>query len=87
APDTPVTNSQDSPWTLLGPVLPGDTPAPLPTLPAGSYPQWDNETVYVAGDRVQLGLVPYEAKWWTQGSEPGVAIVGGTPWVLIMPTN
>ncbi|NTV40166.1 MAG: glycosyl hydrolase family 18, partial [Demequinaceae bacterium] len=41
APDTPVTNSQDSPWTLLGPVLPGDTPAPLPTLPAGSYPQWD----------------------------------------------
>ena len=87
APDTVVTNAMDSPWTLLGPVLPGDTPAPLPTLPAGSYPQWDADEVYVAGSRVQLGLVPYEAKWWTQGAEPGVAIEGGTPWVLIMPTG
>ena len=28
----------DSPWKLVGPVLPGDTPAPLPTLPAGHLP-------------------------------------------------
>ncbi len=84
APDTPVATATDSPWTLLGPVLPGDTPAPLPTLPAGSYPQWDPEEVYVAGSRVQLDLVPYEAKWWTQGQKPGVAIAGGSPWVLVL---
>ena len=84
APDTPVASAQDSPWTLVGPVLPGDTPAPLPTLPAGSYPQWDPAQAYVAGSRVQLGLVPYEAKWWSQGQKPGVSVAGGAPWVLIV---
>jgi chitinase len=87
APDTPVNNPFDNPWTLLGPVLPGDTPAPLPTLPEGSYPEWDPETVYIAGDRVQVGLVPYEAKWWSQGTEPGVPVEGGSPWVLIIPAG
>jgi chitinase len=87
APDAVVSNPLDSPWTLLGPVLPGDTPAPLPTLPEGSYPQWDVEEVYEAGSRVQFGLVPYEAKWWTQGTEPGVPVAGGTPWVLIIPAE
>ncbi len=87
APDAAVSNPLDSPWTLLGPVLPGDTPAPLPTLPEGSYPQWDPEEIYTAGSRVQLGLVPYEAKWWTQGAEPGVPVEGGTPWVLVIPAN
>ncbi|MBI1378391.1 MAG: glycosyl hydrolase family 18 [Frankiales bacterium] len=85
APDTPVASSYDSPWTLLGPVLPGDTPAPLPTLAPGTYPQWDPAQAYVAGSRVQLGLVPYQAKWWTQGQKPGVAVSGGSPWVLVAP--
>ncbi|MCG2797041.1 MAG: glycosyl hydrolase family 18 [Cellulomonas sp.] len=87
APDTAVTNASDSPWTLLGPVLPGDTPSPLPTLPADSYPQWDATQAYVAGTRVQLGLVPYEAKWWTQGQEPGTSVAGGSPWVLVIPSD
>ncbi|GHS86724.1 exported chitinase [Actinomycetota bacterium] len=87
APDTPVVVETDSPWTLIGPVMPGDTPAPLPTLPEGSYPQWDPAETYVAGTRVQLGLVPYEAKWWSQGQEPGVPVAGGSPWVLITPSS
>ncbi|MCB2413775.1 glycosyl hydrolase family 18 [Demequina sp. TTPB684] len=87
APDAVVSNPLDSPWTLLGPVLPGDTPAPLPTLPEGSYPQWDDEEIYEAGSRVQVGLVPYEAKWWSQGTKPGVAVAGGSPWVLIIPAE
>jgi chitinase len=87
APDTAVANPYDSPWTLLGPVLPGDKPAPLPTLPAGSYPDWDPAQVYVAGDRVLLDLVPYEAKWWSQGVEPGVAVEGGSPWLLVLPAG
>lgn len=85
APDTAVANAMDSPWTLIGPVMPGETPAPLPTLPEGSYPQWDADETYVAGTRVQLGLVPYEAKWWSQGQEPGQAVAGGSPWVLVVP--
>jgi chitinase len=87
APDTVVANPLDSPWTLLGPVLPGDTPAPLPTLPAGSYPQWNATQAYVAGTRVQLGLVPYEATWWTQGQQPGTSVAGGSPWVLVLPSG
>lgn len=85
APDTPVSHPADSPWTLVGPVLPGDRPAPLPTLPANTYPQWDEEQAYTAGTRVQVDLVPYEAKWWTQGQKPGTAIAGGSPWMLVIP--
>lgn len=85
APDTPVANAQDSPWTLLGPVLPGDTPAPMPTLPPGTYPQWSPTHTYTAGSRVQLGLVPYEAKWWSQKQEPGLFFANGSPWLLILP--
>ncbi|MBD3784709.1 MAG: glycosyl hydrolase family 18 [Micrococcales bacterium] len=85
APDMPVANPADSPWTLVGPVLPGDTPAPLPTVPAGTYPAWDPKQTYTAGMRVQLGLVPYEAKWWSQGQKPGESAVGGSPWLLVTP--
>jgi chitinase len=84
-PDTAVANAKDSPWTLVGPVLPGDTPAPMPTLPAGTYPQWNPTQAYVTGSRVQLGLVPYEAKWWSQKQEPGLSLAGGSPWLLVLP--
>ena len=86
-PTTPVASEYDMPWTLLGPVLPGDTPAPLPTLPSNTYVQWDPDTAYVEGTRVQVGDVPYEAKWWTQGQEPGRAISGGSPWLLVYPAQ
>ncbi len=85
APDTSVANAKDSPWTLLGPVLPGDTPAPMPTLPAGTYPQWNATQAYTAGSRVQRGLVPFVAKWWSQRQEPGLAYSGGSPWLLLLP--
>ena len=38
---------------------------------------------YFAGTRVQMGLVPYQAKWWTQGQQPGISAVGGAPWLLV----
>lgn len=85
-PTTPTATEYDNPWTLIGPVLPGDTPAPLPTVPAGTYDAWDAATVYVAGDRVQVDGVPYQAKWWNQGQQPGEALPGGSPWTLINPS-
>ncbi|MBR7743286.1 glycosyl hydrolase family 18 [Phycicoccus sp. BSK3Z-2] len=85
APDASVARPADSPWTLVGPVLPGDTPAPLPTVPDGTYPEWDAERAYTAGMRVVLDGVPYEAKWWSQGQVPGENVVGGSPWLLVVP--
>ena len=87
APDSRVETASDTPWTVLGPVLPGDTPAPLPTMAAGTYSQWSADRSYVAGARVQLGLVPYQAKWWTQGQQPGTSVSGGSPWTLVYPTE
>jgi chitinase len=86
APDTPVASAYDTPWTLIGPVLPGDTPAPPPTMAPNTYDQWNASTPYLAGSRVQVGLVPYEAKWWTQGQRPGDTFSGGSPWVLVYPS-
>jgi chitinase len=70
-PDLPVATADQTPWTLIGPVLPGDTPAATPTLAAGTYPDWDAAAVYVAGSRVLLEGVGYQAKYWNQGSQPG----------------
>ena len=42
APDAPIVNEWETPWTLIGPVLATDTPvAPVPTVAAGTYPAWD----------------------------------------------
>ena len=85
-PDIPVASADLTPWTLIGPVLPGETPAPTPTLPAGTYPEWNIADVYVAGSRVLLDSVGYEAKFWNQGSAPGAppSKPGETsPWELV----
>jgi chitinase len=82
APDEPVVNEWDTPWRYLGPVLPGDRPAPTTTVPDGTYAEWEPDLVYVKGDRVQLDGVPYQAKWWTRGEQPKVEVIeeGDTPW-------
>ncbi len=85
-PDTAVATADQTPWTLIGPVLPGDTPAPTPTLPAGTYPQWDPKTVYVAGSRVLQDGIGWQAKYWTQGDRPGAIPASPTddsPWQLL----
>lgn len=69
-PDDPLLDQDASPWTLVGPVLPGETPLPAPTLPAHTYPAWLPGTVYHTGDRVMLEGIPFVAQWWTQGENP-----------------
>jgi chitinase len=84
-PDAPVATPSDTPWTLIGPVLPGEHPAPTPTLSAGTYSDWSPSTIYVGGDRVLYDGVGYQAKWWTQGDVPGVAVISpsDTPWQVL----
>lgn len=82
-PDNPVLQSWQTPWELIGPVLPGDKPIAQPTLPSGTYPEWRGTAAYNAGQRVLFSGVPYQAKWWTQGDSPAKASAdpNGSPWI------
>jgi len=84
-PDDPAVKSYDTPWTLIGPVLPTDVPRVQIELPAGTYPEWSPGTAYQTPDRVMLGAVPYQTKWWTQGDSPEGSLVSenGGPWRLL----
>jgi chitinase len=81
-PNNPVLQEWQTPWELIGPVLPGEKPIPQATLPAGTYPSWSGTTVYNAGDRVLFNGVPFQAKWWNQGQSPAAASSDpdGSPW-------
>jgi chitinase len=81
-PDDPVLQTWQTPWELIGPVLPGEKPVPQATLPAGTYPNWSGTTIYNTGDRVLFNGVPYQAKWWNEGQSPAAASSdpGGSPW-------
>lgn len=86
APDTPIVNEWETPWTLVGPVLDTDTPiAPVPTVAPGTYDAWDGTAIYQEGDRVEFRNYGYVAKWWTQGEQPGIEVPNewDTPWELI----
>lgn len=82
-PDNPVLNSWQTPWQLVGPVLKGEKPVAQPTLPAGTYPNWEGTTAFTTGSRVLFDGTPYQAKWWTQGDSPAAASANpdASPWV------
>lgn len=82
-PDSPVLQSWQTPWVLIGPVLPGEKPIPQATLPEGTYPDWTGTTTYNTNDRVLFNGVPYQAKWWNQGQSPAAATSNpdASPWV------
>jgi chitinase len=81
-PDNPVLQSWETPWQLLGPVLPGETPLPLATLAKGTYPEWNGDTEYSGGQRILFEGIPYQAKWWTKGDSPETASADpdSSPW-------
>ncbi len=81
-PAAQVAYSWQTPWELLGPVLPTDHAPKLPTLPSGTYPTWSVTTLYSAGQTVLYQGLPYRAKWNDQGVSPliGTATNSGSPW-------
>jgi chitinase len=82
-PDNPVLQTWETPWRLIGPVLPGEKPLAQATLPNGTYPEWSGTQMYDAGQRVLFKGAPYQAKWWNQGQSPAAASSNpdGSPWV------
>jgi chitinase len=83
APDNPVLQAYETPWELIGPVLPGEKPTVLQTLPAGTYPEWSGDDAYEANQRVLFQNIPYQAKWWNRGESPAAASSNpdASPWV------
>jgi chitinase len=81
-PDSPVLQSWQTPWELIGPVLPGEKPIPQATLPDGTYPKWKGTTTYNTGERILFNGVPYQAKWWNKAQSPAAASSNSeaSPW-------
>lgn len=71
-----------TPWELIGPVLPGDRAPRIAPLPVGTYPAWKLGTQYTAGDKVLYNGLPYVAEWANQGVSPtaGTGNLSGAPW-------
>ncbi len=84
-PDDPVLQESQTPWRLIGPVLPGETPVPVPTLPAGYFPTWREDVAYEAGKRVMHQGIAFEARWWNTATSPESSLVdpGGSPWAAL----
>jgi chitinase len=82
-PDNPVLQEWETPWKLVGPVLPGEKPVQQATLPEGTYAEWAGSTEYDAGQRVLFKGAPYQAKWWNKGQSPAAASSNpdSSPWV------
>lgn len=83
SPDDPILQAHETPWELIGPVLPGEKLIKKQTVPAGTYPEWSGEEVYEANSRVLFQDTPYQAKWWNRGDSPAATSSSpeGSPWV------
>lgn len=83
-PDLAADNGSQ-PWTLLGPVLPGEKPIERPKLPADAYPDWDTAKEYRRGERVIFEGDGFEAKWYSRGDSPDAALVQPqeSPWRVL----
>ena len=81
-PSAQVQFAWQSPWELLGPVVPGEGQSATFTLPPGSYPAWAQGTAYQKGNKVLYQGLPYEAKWANQGVSPAseASDPSGSPW-------
>ncbi len=72
----------ETPWELLGPVLPGDHAPVMHRLRRGTYPAWSLRRTYTAGEKVLYKGEPYVAKWTNQGVAPSAVLSNpsGSPW-------
>jgi chitinase len=81
APDAPAQNPWETPWQLVGPVLSTDRPPAIPTLAAGTFPDWSPKATYVKGTRVLYQGLPYIAKYLTVDDLPDASLSDPeSPW-------
>ncbi len=82
-PDNPVLQAWETPWQLIGPVLPTDKPMKQLNLPPNMFPAWSGKRIYDAGDKVLFEGTAFRAKWWNQGESPAAATSDSdsSPWI------
>ena len=82
-PDQPAASQWDTPWQIVGPVLPSD--ARSAAAAGAANPRWSADSVYLRGDRVRHDGFLYEAKWRTQAQEPQLDPdrPDASPWTVI----
>jgi cellulose synthase/poly-beta-1,6-N-acetylglucosamine synthase-like glycosyltransferase len=81
-PQAQVQYDYQTPWELLGPVLPGDH-APVINVPAAdTFPAWFITTQYQIGAKVLFDGLPYQAKWANEGTSPQTQVSdpSDSPW-------
>ncbi len=83
--DDPAADVQyawQTPWLLIGPVLPGEHAPTTTTLPFGTYPSWSPSVAYHPGVTVLFAGLPYQAKWYNEGDSPAAepGDPSGSPW-------
>jgi chitinase len=79
---TAADSATSDPWLLIGPV-PSSSHTYQPKLLApANQPLWLPTTVYHQGERVSLGGLPYQARWYTKGDQPLDQLPGNpnSPW-------
>jgi cellulose synthase/poly-beta-1,6-N-acetylglucosamine synthase-like glycosyltransferase len=81
-PQAQVQYAWQTPWELLGPVLPGNHAPVIPRPSTGTYPAWSISTKYQGGDKVLYEGLPYVSKWDNEGVSPAGAANDPTdsPW-------
>jgi cellulose synthase/poly-beta-1,6-N-acetylglucosamine synthase-like glycosyltransferase/chitodextrinase len=81
-PQAQVQYAWQTPWELLGPVLPGDHAPSISVPAADTFPAWSIGTVYHAGAEVLFDGLPYQAKWYNIGDSPQTEMTDPTnsPW-------
>lgn len=81
-PATTTANDWETPWALIGPVGPNDIAPTIPTVPPGSVPTWDPDTLFDKGAAVAFDGLPYQARWSTMGDAPSTQFPVGpdSPW-------
>ena len=69
-PAAQVQYAWQTPWELIGPVLPGDHARAMSAEGGCTYPAWSISSQYQADDKVLYDGLPYAAKWNNQGVSP-----------------
>ena len=86
-PDAPVDHEWNSPWIVLGPVLPVE--ATTTTLPPGAAPEWVSTTAYGYGQRVERHGMVYQSSWLNKGYDPATNPDNTwlSPWTPVTPES